>query len=112
MILPTPILAKNPIFITPSLSTAFIFIEVIFTKSLAFTENCPVNGTEPVTLIIEYADEFAEGPVLPVGPVGPVLPVGPCIPVAPCVPVGPVNPLYPVGPVNPVGPVAPNPVAP
>ena len=110
MILPAPILEKNPLFIFPKASIALILIVETTDISLTSTEKSPFAGVAPVTLVKMYPDVFGEGPVAPVGPVGPVLPVNP---VGPVRPVGPVMPVNPVGPVRPVGPVAPvDPVGP
>ena len=110
MILPAPILEKNPLFIFPKASIALILIVETTDISLTSTEKSPFAGVAPVTLVKMYPDVFGEGPVAPVGPVGPVMPVnpvGPVRPVGPVAPVDPVGPVLPVGPVGPVGPVVP-----
>jgi hypothetical protein len=50
IILPTPILEKNPLLIFPTASTAFIVIVEIAAKLLVFREKSPAGGSAPDTL--------------------------------------------------------------
>jgi hypothetical protein len=51
IILPAPILEKNPLLIFPTASTAFIVMVEIAAKLLTFIEKSPAEGNSPDTLV-------------------------------------------------------------